>query len=141
MYRAALDTNVFVSGTIGVGVPSQIIDHWRNQSFVMVCSPQLLSEYEDVLSRPRVMKYTGLSPKENTRYIQEVKSRAYLTNGMIALDLLETDPDDNMVLACAIEGTATHLVTGNTKHFPIKQYKGIQIVTPRDFLNILTQSS
>lgn len=140
MYRAVLDTNVFVSGaTISVGAPSQIMNHWRNQDFVMVASPQLIAEYEEVLSRPSVMKYTGLTPQENARYIQEVKDRAYITRGIFTLNVLTNDPDDNMVLACAEEGLATHLVTGNTKDFPFGRYKGIQIVTPKEFLELLEQ--
>lgn len=138
MLRAVLDTNVFVSGgTISAGAPSQVINHWRNQDFILVVSPQLLSEYEEVLYRPNVMKYTGLTPKETSQYIQEVKDRAYMTSGALTLNVLKEDPDDNMVLACAEEGIATHLVTGNKKHFPFTDYKGIKIVSPRDFLSLL----
>lgn len=138
VHRAVLDTNVFVSGgAISAGAPYQIMNHWRNKDFVMVVSPQLIAEYEEVLSRPGVMKYTGLTPQENARYIQEVKDRVYMTSGALTLNVLINDPDDNMVLACAEEGIATHLVTGNTKHFPFKEYKGIQIVTPRAFLDLL----
>lgn len=103
----------------------------------MVASPQLIAEYEEVLSRPSVMKYTGLTLQENSHYAQEVKDRAYMTHGTLTLNVLEKDPDDNMVLACAKEGIATHLVTGNTKDFPFKEYKGIQIVTPKEFLDLL----
>ena len=138
MHRVVLDTNVFVSGgTISVGPPSQIINHWRNQDFVMVVSPQLLAEYEEVLSRPKIMKLTGLTSQENTQYIQEVADRAYITSGALTLDILINDPDDNMVLACAREGMATHLITGNSKDFPFTEYKNIQIRTPREFLNLL----
>lgn len=103
----------------------------------MVVSPQLIAEYEEVLSRPYVMKYTGLSPQENAQYIQEVQDRAYVTSGILTLDVLTKDPDDNMVLACAEEGLAKHLVTGNSKDFPFKDYKGIKIMTPKEFLEIL----
>lgn len=138
MYRVVLDTNVFVSGgTISVGAPSQIINHWRNQNFIMVVSPQLLAEYEEVLSRPNVIKFTGLTPQENAQYIRDVADRAYLTHGTLTLDVLINDPDDNMVLACAEEGMATHLVTGNIKDFPFTEYKNIQILSPREFLTLL----
>lgn len=138
VHRVVLDTNVFVSGgTISAGAPSQIINHWRNQDFILVISPQLIAEYEEVLNRPKIMKYTGLSSNETTRYIQEVKDRAYTTSGTLELNILTNDPDDNMVLACAEEGTATHLVTGNRKDFPFTQYKGIKILTPREFLTVL----
>jgi uncharacterized protein len=138
VYRVVLDTNVFVSGgTISVGAPSQIINHWRDQDFILIASPQLLAEYEEVLSRPSVMKFTGLTLKENAQYIQEIADRAYITSGALTLDVLINDPDDNMVLACAEEGVATYLVTGNRKDFPFSDYKGIKILTPREFLNLL----
>lgn len=138
VHRVVLDTNVFVSGgTISAGAPSQIINHWRNQDFVLVVSPQLIAEYEEVLNRPKIMKYTGLSSNETAQYIQEVKDRAYMTSGTLELNILTNDPDDNMVLACAEEGVTTHLVTGNRKDFPFTQYKGIQILTPREFLTVL----
>lgn len=60
-----------------------------------------------------------------------------MTSGTLILNVLDNDPDDNMVLACAKEGIATHLVTGNTKDFPSNEYKGIKIVTPRKFLEEL----
>jgi len=138
--RVVLDTNVFVSGgTINTGASSQIVNHWRNQDFVLVASPQLISEYEEVLQRPRIMKYTGLKTEETSQYIEEVRNRAFITPGTLTLDILINDPDDNMVLSCAEEGMASHLVTGNTKHFPFTVYKGIQVVTPRQFLNHLEQ--
>ena len=140
VYRVVLDTNVFISGgTISAGPPSQIINHWRDQDFVIVVSPQLLAEYEEVLSRPTIMKFTGLTIQENAQYIQEVADRAYITSGALTLDVLINDPDDNMVLACAEEGMATHLVTGNSKDFPFTDYKGISILTPREFLNLLVK--
>ena len=136
--RVVLDTNVFVSGgTVSVGPPSQIINHWRNQDFVLVASPQLIAEYEEVLNRPKIMKYTGLTSLETSQYVQEVRDRAYMTSGTLQLNILTNDPDDNMVLACAEEGMATHLVTGNIKHFPLAGYKEIKIVTPKQFLTIL----
>lgn len=74
MYRAVLDTNVFVSGgTISGGVASQILDHWRNQEFITVVSPQLSTEYDEVLFRPKIMKYTGLSIQETRLYIDEIR--------------------------------------------------------------------
>lgn len=103
----------------------------------MVISPQLFAEYEEVLSRPEVVTFTHLTPQENSQYLQEVKERAYLTSGNLTLNVLTKDPDDNIILACAEEGFATHIVTKNIKDFPPKTYKGIQIVTPIEFLDLL----
>ena len=45
------------------------------------------------------------------------------------------DPDDDMVVECALVGDATHIVTGDQKHLlPLKNYQGILIIKPADFL-------
>ena len=51
-----------------------------------------------------------------------------------------SDPDDDMVLACAQEGEANFLVTGNMIDFPTR-WKNIQIVTPRQFVEEIGQIS
>ncbi|MCE2416478.1 hypothetical protein J4G07_21065 [Candidatus Poribacteria bacterium] len=46
-----------------------------------------------------------------------------------------TDPDDSMVVECAVVAGATHIVTGDQKHLlPLKSYRNILIVKPADFL-------
>ena len=48
------------------------------------------------------------------------------------------DPKDDMVVATAVATTAEYLVTGDRKHLlSLGTYEGIQIVTPRDFLELL----
>ena len=75
--------------------------------------------------------------ERNLVFITEIEKRSYITPGSLQLHVLKDDPDDNMVLACAVEGYASHLVTGNQKHFPFISYQGVTIVTPRNFIDIL----
>ena len=43
---------------------------------------------------------------------------------------------DNRILECAVEAKAQVLVTGNFKHIvPLKSFRGITILTPREFLD------
>ena len=139
MYRAVLDTNVFVSGTsISQTPPSQIIDLWRKGVFVLVTSPQLLEEAQEVLARPQVMSFTGLSIEETNDFVEEIKQRVYVTEGKYEVEKITVDPDDNIVLATALEGAATHIVTGDTKSLlPLKEYHGIRILQPQNFLSLL----
>lgn len=138
MFRAVLDTNVFISGIKSqVTPPGKLIDAWREERFVLITSPRLLSEIQEVLLRPEILQLLNKSPEAVSRFIRTLSQKTYLTEGRLVLDILEKDSDDNIVLACAEEGMATHLVTGNTKDFPFKEYKGIKIVTPREFLDLL----
>ena len=44
------------------------------------------------------------------------------------------DPMDNMVLSCAIEAESEFVVSGDEDLLVLKEYKGIPIKTPRDFI-------
>jgi len=50
---------------------------------------------------------------------------------------LEDDPDDNQILACALEGKAEFLVTGDHHLLKLRRVQETRIVTPREFLAIL----
>ena len=52
-----MDTNVFVSGLLGGGTTSVLLDAWLDQRFDLVTSRELLEELVDVISRPR---FSGL---------------------------------------------------------------------------------
>ena len=136
MHRVVLDTNVFVSGAISAhGYPAQILDSWRNQQFILVSSPQIINEISAVIQRPEIVKFTQQDTNQIISFIQEVTQRAYMTAGILTVNII-SDPADNMILACAIEGKATHIVTGNTKHFSSlgSVYQGIKIITPHQFI-------
>ena len=138
MLRVVLDTNVFISGIKSKKTPpGQILDVWRAQKFVLVTSPQLLIEIQEVLLRPIILQLLHKTPSDVTAFIQTLYQKSYVTEGNLELTLLSVDPDDNIILACAEEGMATHVVTGNKKHFPFMDYKGIKIVSPREFLSEL----
>lgn len=46
------------------------------------------------------------------------------------------DPDDEPFLAVAA-ATASVLVTGNLRHFPVATRQGIAVLTPREFVDRL----
>jgi len=136
--RVVIDTNVFVSGTaIANTPPSQVLDLWRNGLFVLVTSPQLMAEVKDVFTRPNIMAFTGLSLVETQAFLQEMKRRSDVTEGEYHLKPLASNPADTVVLQAAVEGRATHIVTGDKKHLlPLKTFQDVPIVTPQDFLSL-----
>lgn len=50
--RVVLDTNVVVSGLLG-GTATEVIRRWRAGSFDLILSEEIMTEYEDVLNRPK----------------------------------------------------------------------------------------
>jgi predicted nucleic acid-binding protein len=56
----------------------------------------------------------------------------------IVPNVIENDPADNHILACAVSGKADVIVSGDKRHLlPLKEYEGIPIVRPADFLRML----
>jgi len=54
--------------------------------------------------------------------------------------VLDTDAD-NRILECAVQEKVDYLVTGDAKHLqPLKEYKGIKVLSPADFLKKHTDS-
>lgn len=52
------------------------------------------------------------------------------------------DPDDEMVLECAVASEADFLVSGDKKHLlPLREYQGIRIVSPADFLRLVRRAA
>ncbi len=47
------------------------------------------------------------------------------------------DPDDDHLLAAAVEGRAAFLVTGDRHVLSLEEHEGIRILTPAAFLKIL----
>jgi len=43
------------------------------------------------------------------------------------------DPEDDAILACALEAEVDYLVTGDADLLELKTFKGLRIITPRDF--------
>ncbi len=52
-------------------------------------------------------------------------------------NLVPNDPPDNLVLACAVEGNADYLVSGNLHLLNLKEHRGVKMVTPAQFLEII----
>lgn len=51
---------------------------------------------------------------------------------------LSPDPEDDKFIACALEGKADFLVTGNKRHFPQRKDMTFQVVNAAELLAYIT---
>ncbi|MBI5452436.1 putative toxin-antitoxin system toxin component, PIN family [Candidatus Gottesmanbacteria bacterium] len=136
MYRVVVDTNLIISGATTSGtIPSELIESWRRDEYILVTSPQIIEEVKEVLNRPKIKKQFSFTSKEIDKLIESLTTKAFVTPGTLEVDVIKDDPDDNKFIACAIEGSATHIISGDKKHvLSLEEYQGIKIVTARTFL-------
>lgn len=123
------DTNVIVSALITEGLCSRLLRRARLREFSLVLCQCIFDEIRKVLSEKfKASRGEILSALD---IINESVSMV-ITSDMPIQPLCK-DKDDDMVIACALEAKADYLVTGDVELLKIGQYKGIKILSPRDF--------
>ncbi|MEF8936746.1 PIN domain-containing protein [Halovenus amylolytica] len=54
--------------------------------------------------------------------------------------VVDADPDDDKFFETAVAGHADHIVSGDQHLLDVESFKGIDVLTPREFYEILTGS-
>jgi putative PIN family toxin of toxin-antitoxin system len=127
--RAVFDTNVLVAAFVAEGICSKILTRGRRKDFHLIACPFILQEFERVLIKK--FSATRNEARSALRIISEA-IHSFVRPSQL-LQSVCRDPDDDVILACALEAKADYLVTGDMDLLELKVFKGIQIVTPRDF--------
>lgn len=137
--RVVVDTNVLVSGLFGIknSPSSQILSAIRAQKIILVTSPIILEEVGEVINRHRIIKLTKMSQDERVDFMDKLIERSDITAGKQLLQLTGRDVKDDRFLACAFEAGADYIITGDEDLLVLKEYEGIKIITPREFLKVL----
>ena len=140
--RVVLDTNILISGLFGIkdSPSSQILKAYRSQKIILATSPAILEEIAEVMNRERILKRTKMSTQERTDFMDELIERSDVTQGEQLIIDASRDMKDNKFLACAYEARADYIITGDQDLLVLKEYEGVKIVTPRQFLKVLGKS-
>lgn len=128
--RVVVDTNVFVSSFFG-GHPRRIIDLWKEGRIIICLSPQIVEEYIEVLRR------IGLEGEDELGELILLLRGGYnllFTTRTPRLDIFGDDPEDNKFIECAVALKAEAVITGDKGMLKLREYLGISILTPKEFL-------
>lgn len=141
-WRVVLDTNVLVSGTIVPhGFPARILRHVLAQRVQLIVSPYLLAEYLAVMQRPHIIKKYAKVGERLDLIRRFLQANAILVTPTFIERVIPDDPGDDAILACAIAGEANYIVSGDEHLLTLGKYRGIKILTPRDFvIDVLGES-
>jgi putative PIN family toxin of toxin-antitoxin system len=134
--KVVLDTNILASGAISTtGSLRAIVDAWRNSQFRVIVSPPIVEELEHTLQKPYFRRY--LPEKLASRFLKLVQKQATVSPITVSVHGIASHPEDDVILATAVSAKADYLVTGDTKLQHVRTYKGVTILSPKQFLTIL----
>jgi putative PIN family toxin of toxin-antitoxin system len=113
-----LDTDVIVAALRSdKGASRQLLLAALNQQFELLLSVPLILEYEAVLTRPQHLTASGLSSAEASHVLDDLAAVARPVRLAFRWRPRLSDPDDDMVLETAVNGSASAIVTFNQRDF------------------------
>lgn len=136
MKKVVLDTNVFVSSLLTRGTPPhRLYCAWESGRFSLVTSVRQIEELTRVLGYEKLRPY--IQPFETSLVLENIDSMADIVNPRTPRTE-SSDPDDNWILATAVEGRVNLLVTGDKGDLlSLKKVAGIPIVSAKEAIKIL----
>lgn len=140
MITAVLDTNVLASGFVRPEpAPGQLLLAWRAGLYTLVVSDHILTELARTLNESYFRD--RLTPTQRSNNVALVREEAIITSINVEIYGVATHPEDDLVLATAVSGSVQYLVTGDKKLQNMTMYQAVRIVSPREFLEILTSQA
>jgi len=128
--KVVLDTNVFVAGLLTSGAAAKVLDLWFARRFDVLTSEAQLAEIRRVLQT----KFSKEVPHlDRARLLARLRKAAIMVQPRTAPNL-SPDPDDNLILAVALEGKADVLVTWDKADLLKLKVKGLRITSVKPFL-------
>jgi len=136
-----LDTNLFISALLTAkGNPARILNRWKAGYFDLVISLPILKETKRVILYPKIRKRLNWTDGEINEFLLGLAQFSFMVSGESKVDVIKDDPTDNKYLACALEGNADYIVTGDQHLLRVGEYKGTKIISPKEFLDILKKA-
>ena len=129
--RAVFDTNVLVAAFAANGLCAKILRRANKREFTLIVCPIILEELKRALE-----KKLGTTVEEIESAIvllNEISTLAGKTAPNLKLPHLVRDPDDDLILACAVAAEADVLVTGDKDLLAIGEHGRTKILGPRSF--------
>ena len=126
--KIVLDTNVLIAALIARGFSHQLLAHCALRH-TLFTSDFILEETQE-----KLIEKFGYSPELAAEAVSVLRSRMTLVSASKLVNPVCRDPDDDNILAAAISGKCDCIITGDRDLLVLKQYEGVNIFSPRDFL-------
>jgi hypothetical protein len=128
--RVVIDTNLWISFLLS-GNYAKLDKLIYTNSVVLLFSDELLEEFIDVACRPKFRKYFTTEDLIKLLFIIEQNAEFIQVESELTIC---RDPKDNFLLALALEGKATHLLTGDKDLTELEKIGGTVIIPLTEYL-------
>jgi len=127
--KAVFDTNVLLAAFLTEGVCAKLLTRARKQQCNLTTCPFILHEFERILAK----KFSATKQEKDNALALITEAAQDNVHPSEAPTGACRDKDDDNVLACALAAGADYIVTGDKDLLHLRTFRGIRIITPRDF--------
>ena len=131
--KVVIDVNIFVSSFLWEGNPKKVVDRSIEGTDELYITQEILEQISEVLNRPKFN-----ADKEGVKYYMKLIEE--IANELISDIKIQNgsrDVDDNIILECGITGNVDYIITGDDDLLVLKEFNGIKIITPKEYLEII----
>jgi len=103
----------------------------------LIISPAILEETRQVFNYPKLaklMEKNNLTSQEVYGFLDKMSRVALITPSQLEINAIPEDPADNKIIACALEGGADFIISGDHHLTDLKIFQSIKIIDPAAFL-------
>ena len=130
--RIVIDANVAVSAVLlHHSIPRRSLDVAVTKGKLLISSATV-TELDEVLRRPKFNRY--ITELERLEFLAAIVLAAELINIVERVSVCR-DPRDDKYLELAINGQATHIISGDEDLLVEHPFRGTAILTPQAFLD------
>lgn len=127
--KIVVDTNILVSAYIFPGTTViQILERLKKGKAILGISDEILGEFIGVCIR----KF-GYEPHEAVYRADAIRDISTVVIPGERVNIIKDEPD-NRILECAAAFNADYIISGDKHLSGLKKYKGIEILTPADYI-------
>ncbi len=134
--RVVLDTNIYVSSAFWEGKPYRIVQRALNDEFSVFVSEDIIKELKRVLARD-----FGLADEAITENIDAILTFAKKIEINQNVSVVKDDPDDDRIIECALSAKAQYVITQDNHLLKLKEFRGIKLLSPTEFLDFLEKKA
>ena len=136
--RLVIDTNVVVSGLLWLGNPGRLLEAAALGQITLYTSPALLAELARTLATPKLARPIIRSGLTLDDLLARYANVAIVVQPATVPRIVPNDPDDDQVIAAAVEARAELIVSGDKDlHDLGGNHNGIRIVTPAQAVQLI----
>lgn len=140
MTTAVLDTNVLAAGFVSPELaPGQLLIAWQYGLFELVTSPQIIAELARTFEQPYFRLRLSEARRQANLDLLRFSATSVIPTAEVAR--VATHPEDDGILAAAVSANADYLVTGDRQLHRLEIFRGVAIVSPRQFVEVLSAES